>query len=458
MTDIDAPGASEQGPGRRRRVPDTLPSGYRDVADPAGSETRADQVPSEGRYQDPFQDPSGHPGETYYEDVQPQAGYDDAPGYDGRSGYDGGEGVTRGPAHRAHSQGSRRREAPRRRRRHPVLLVLGILVVVVVVVVGGGLLWAEHQINPGGKPGAPVTVTIPQGSTTAQIGSALASAGVIHQATLFRLYVKFHNDGPLYPGVYQLRRNSSYQSAINALEAGPSVVSETLVIPEGFTIRQIASAVGALPRVGLSSAGFLAAAEGGSVRSPYEPAGVNNLEGLLFPATYQVRQGETEVDLLETMVEAFDQRAASLGLSAAAAKLHETPYQLVTVASIVEREAKLLEDRGPVASTIYNRLRIGMPLGADSTQTYFLRLTDPDVVPTAAQLDQPSPYNTRLLKGLPPTPIANSGLPSLEAAASPPSTTYLYFVEINPDGKLGFASTEAGFTQLQSECQAAGLC
>ena len=444
MTDIDAPGASEPGPPRRRRVPDTLPPGYRDAVEPAEAfnEPRAYDEP--GTY-----DHSG----TYGQQS------DASPEYDDGDEYDAGGSSAPGPAHRAHSQGSRRREVRRRRRRrHPVLLVLAILVVVAVIVVGGGLLWAESQINPGGKPGATVTVTIPQGSSTAQIGSTLASAGIIHQATLFRLYVKFHNDGPLYPGVYQLRKNSSYQTAINALEAGPTVVTETLVIPEGYTIREIAAAVGALPRVGLSAAGFLAAAEGGSVRSPYEPAGVSNLEGLLFPATYQVRQGETEVDLLETMVEAFDQRAESLGLSAAAAKLHETPYQLVTVASIVEREAKLLEDRGPVASTIYNRLQVGMPLGADSTQTYYLRLTDPGLEPTAAQLDQPSPYNTRLLKGLPPTPISNPGIPSLEAAASPPSTTYLYFVEINPDGKLGFASTEAGFVQLQAECRAAGLC
>ena len=179
---------------------------------------------------------------------------------------------------------------------------------------------------------------------------------------------------------------------------------------------------------------------------------MDNLEGLLFPATYQVQQGQNEVEILEQMVGAFNEQADAVGLVAAASSLHLTPYQVVTVASIVEHEAKLPADRGPVASVLYNRLRIGMPLGADSTQTYYLRLTQPDVVPTATQLDQPSPYNTRLHQGLPPTPIANPGLPSLQAAAAPPSTPDLYFVEINPDGKLGFASTAAGFTQLQAEC------
>ena len=194
------------------------------------------------------------------------------------------------------------------------------------------------------------------------------------------------------------------------------------------------------------------------MRSPYEPPGHNNLEGLLFQATYQVQQGDTEVDVLEQMIGAFDDHASTLGLTAAAARLHLTPYQVVTVASIVEREAKLVADRGPVASVIYNRLHAGMPLGADSTQTYYLRLTDPALNPTVTQLDQPSPYNTRLIKGLPPTPIANPGLASLQAATSPPHTSYLYFVEIKPDGQLGFASSAAGFAQLQGQCRAAKLC
>jgi UPF0755 protein len=135
-----------------------------------------------------------------------------------------------------------------------------------------------------------------------------------------------------------------------------------------------------------------------------------------------------------------------------------TPYQVITVASIVEREAKFDADRGDVASAIYNRLAKGMSLGADSTQTYYLRLTDPALVPTVAQLEEPSPYNTRLNVGLPPTPIANPGIPSLQAAIDPPATTYLYFVETNADGKLSFASDAAGFAQLQQECAAAKLC
>jgi UPF0755 protein len=339
-----------------------------------------------------------------------------------------------------------------------VLWTLLILATVAVLLAVGLFVWAQHQINPGGHRGPDVAVHIPAGSSTSQIGSILAKAGVIHEGTLFAWYVRLKGDGPLLAGNYSLPKNSSYQAAITALENGPKILTDRLLIPEGFTVRQIASAVGGLTGMHLSAAKFLAAAEGGEVRSPYEPAGVNNLEGLLFPATYQVRQGETEIDVLEQMVGAFDEHAAALGLSTAGTQLHLTPYQVVTVASIVEREAKLAADRGPVASTLYNRLRVGMPLGADSTQTYFLRLTHPSLVPSAGQLNQPSQYNTRLHPGLPPTPIANPGLASLEAAAHPPSTHYLYFVEVKPDGTLGFASTAAGFAQLQNQCQAANLC
>jgi UPF0755 protein len=352
----------------------------------------------------------------------------------------------------------RRGSADRTRWKHPVLAALAIAVVVIVVAIGGLLLWAQSQINPGGHRGPAVSVSIPAGSSTARVASVLSSHGVIHSATLFTWYVHLHSDGPFLPGVYQLPKNSSYQTAIDALQSGPKTVTDTLVIPEGFTIRDIAARVGALPGLGLSAQGFIQAANSGTVHSPYEPAGVNDLEGLLFPATYQVRQGETVVDVLSEMVAAFNTRAQELGLPAVAATRHETVYQLVTVASIVEKEAKLSTDRGPVASVLYNRLGAGTPLGADSTQTYFLRQTDPTLMPNAAQYNQPSPYNTRLKPGLPPTPIANPGIPSLQAAANPPSTTYLYFVEINPDGELGFASNSAGFAELQQKCQAAHLC
>ena len=218
-----------------------------------------------------------------------------------------------GPEHRRRRRGERDEDHPGRRK-HPVLLALLIVFALLLALAIGGVVWAEEQINPGGHHGPSVAVSIPKGASTSQIGSILSRAGVIHSGTLFALYVRIHGDGPLYPGSYSLPKNSSYKSAISALEAGPKLVTDRLVIPEGFTIRQIAAAVGALPQLHLSAQRFLAAATGGEVRSPYEPAGVNNLEGLLFPATYQVRQGESEIDVLEQMVGAFDDQATAMGL------------------------------------------------------------------------------------------------------------------------------------------------
>ena len=153
------------------------------------------------------------------------------------------------------------------------------------------------------------------------------------------------------------------------------------------------------------------------------------------------------------MVSAFDQTADSLGLTAAAARLGVTPYQVITVASIVEREAKLDEDRGPIASVIYNRLAKGDALQIDSTVMYGQHITDPHQINTKTV----SPYNTYLNKGLPPTPIASPGTPSLQAAANPPKTTYLYYVLIDPSGKQGFATTDKEFAALKAEAKAKGL-
>jgi UPF0755 protein len=340
-----------------------------------------------------------------------------------------------------------------------VLTGLALLLALLLVVGGIGLFWAERQINPGGHHGPDVTVVIPKGASKSDIAHILSRAGVIHDASLFSLYVGLKGTGILYPGTYRLPKNSSYQSAISALQNGPALITDTLVIPEGFTIRQMATAVAALPALHLSAQKFVSAATDGTVRSPYEPAGTNNLEGLLFPATYPVQQGETEIDIVQQMVEAFDQRAEAINLTAAATRLHETPYALVTVASIVEREAKLTSDRGPVASVIYNRLTAGMTLGDDSTEVYYLRLGNPTLVPTGAQIaDGPGPYNTRTHQGLPPTPIANPGLPSLQAAANPPTTGYLYFAVVKADGQLGFATTQAAFGAIEQQCQNINAC
>jgi UPF0755 protein len=338
------------------------------------------------------------------------------------------------------------------RRRYRGCLVAVVVVVVAALLLGGaGVVWAKRQIDPPGHPGQLISVVIPKGASTSRIASILAADHVIHSATVFRFYLRLKGTGSFEAGAYQFPTNDSYDNVISILQAGPVVPIERLVIPEGFTLRQIAARVGQLP--GLSAARFLAAAQSGQVRSRLEPAGSSNLEGLVQAATYSIQPGEDEVQLLQQMVDVFDQTTADAGVDTAAASLGITPYQVVIVASMVEREAKLEVDRGPIASVIYNRLKKGIPLGIDATLLYGLNKSSL----TETDLTTPNPYNTRLNTGLPPTPIASPGRPSLDAAVSPPKTDYLYYVLTDPSGKHSFTDNYADFLQLEAEAKKKGL-
>jgi len=328
---------------------------------------------------------------------------------------------------------------------------MGRLIAVGLLAGAVGIVWARYQVDPSGHQGAAVQVTIPKGASTSAIASLLGKQKVIHTPALFRYYVKLRGAGPLLPGTYTFHQNERYDDVIAALEKVPAVTVSRLTIPEGFTLTQIAAKVATLP--GRSAAKFLAAATSGQVRSRYEPAGTTSLEGLLFPATYQVTAGESDIALLSQMVTLFDETVSTLQIDQAAAKLGLTPYQVTVIASIVEREAKLDVDRPPMASAIYNRLRLGMALQIDATLMYGEQLTDPHKI----DLSTNTPYNSYKFKGLPPTPIAAAGVPSLEAAISPPTTTFIYWVLIDPSGKQAFASTPAEFAALSAQAKSKGL-
>jgi UPF0755 protein len=215
--------------------------------------------------------------------------------------------------------------------------------------------------------------------------------------------------------------------------------------------------VGQLP--GRSAAKFLELAKSGQIRSDYEPPDVNpaaGLEGLLFPDTYDFRRTDDESVILQRMVDRFDEVAASINLNQLAASRGVTPYQVVVVASIVEREAKVPEDRGMVAQVIYNRLKQGMFLQFDSTVVYALGNNITGVVSNKdTQVD--SPYNTYKNKGLPPTPIAAPGKASLLAALNPTTGPWLYFVVVDPSGKAAFATTFAEQTKNIQLAHSRGL-
>jgi cell division protein YceG involved in septum cleavage len=217
-----------------------------------------------------------------------------------------------------------------------------------------------------------------------------------------------------------------------------------IVIPEGETRPQIGEIADAKGMTG----SYVASSAQSTVLDPGRygaPADTPSLEGFLFPATYEVYAGSPAAELVGRQLEAFEERFGPK-LRAAARALGETPYQLLIVASMVEREAETERDRPLVAAVIYNRLRLGMELGIDATIRYALH--DYSQPLTEAQLHTQSPYNTRLHRGLPPTPISNPGMASIEAAAHPARASYLYYVAAaNGCGDLVFSDSYSEFLQ-----------
>jgi uncharacterized YceG family protein len=324
-----------------------------------------------------------------------------------------------------------------------VLVLLGVLALLVL-----GLREAEHRVFGGGSsPGAEVTVTIPRGASIGEIGTILAKAKVVDSASRFELEA-FGSSG-LQPGTYVLRVHDGYDRAITALEAGPPPrPTKKLVIPEGLAARDIAQLT---PKVGLSGADYEAA-----VKRAKPPEGflqgsekAATMEGFLFPATYDVQQPPTGDELVGQQLAAFTNNFDQVDLTKAKKK-NLTPYDVLKIASMIEREAVYPPDRRKIAAVIYNRLKAKMPLGIDATIQYAVGSWEPL---KASDLDIDSPFNSRKVRGLPPTPIAAPGLASLQAAADPANVDYLYYVAIpgDPQHKHFFTKSFDEFLQFQKD-------
>jgi UPF0755 protein len=323
------------------------------------------------------------------------------------------------------------------------------LVVLALVAVAAWFLVSLFQPFGGGGSGS-VTVTVPQGASVGEIGDILARKGVVSRSFFFELRARLGgHSGDLKPGLYKLKHDMSYSAALDALTKGvaPDVVQ--VVIPEGRSRREIAPLAKGL------KGSYLAA----TVRSPYlnprryGARHARNLEGFLFPASYQLKKGASARMLVKEQLQAFRQNFSKIGL-AYARKKNLTPYDVLTIASMVEREAELPRDRPLIASVIYNRLHDHIPLGIDSTLRYALNdWTKPLRV---SQLASPSPYNTRNHQGLPPGPIGNPGLASIQAAAHPAHSQFLFFV-VKPcgNGAHVFAKTNAEFERDSARYNAA---
>jgi UPF0755 protein len=298
-----------------------------------------------------------------------------------------------------------------------------------------------------------VSVDIPRRTGNTAIGDLLENKGVIGSSQAFQIYVGVTRAGPFNPGHYAMRENLGVRDAVGVLKSGPAKGPQfKLVLPPGLTLAEIADRVGMLQ--GHNRDTFLQVAQSGVVRSRYQPADVTSLEGLVYPDTYFVSKGETDQQILTRLVSAFDQRADEIGLSGPNAG-GLTPYQTVVAASLIEREAKLDEDRPLISAVIHNRLVAGKPLQIDATVCF--AKGGCNASPTAADLALDSPYNTYKIAGLPPTPISTVSVKSLQAAQNPASVPYLYYVLSDKNGKHKFATTQEEQDRNVEEARQKGL-
>jgi UPF0755 protein len=341
-------------------------------------------------------------------------------------------------------------------------VLVAIVVVGVVAVLGGrGLAnWAgrlgsppDVTAPPGIAADLPVDVEVSKGSSARQIGEQLAQAGVVDSSLAFEVAARSAGvEDRLQAGTYRLVTGMSPGDALDVLLAGPESNAYRVTIHEGLRMSEILDRLAeqtpytaqefeqALPGV-TSSLGF-----GGS--------DLEGWEGGLFPDTYEFASDATAKEILQRLASTLENRVASVDWT----PLEQLGYDVhdgLIIASMIEAEARLDEDRPLIASVIVNRLEIGMPLQIDATVLY--ALGERGVALTADDLATDSPYNTYQNVGLPPTPIDAPGLASLEAAANPATTDYLYYVLTSPDGGHSFAVTYEEFQAYKAQAKKDGV-
>jgi UPF0755 protein len=322
--------------------------------------------------------------------------------------------------------------------------LLGRLVIALVVLalLGGGVaLWARQRLATPyrGFEGQEVYVDLPAGTSVTGIADRLAAAGVLPDAWTFRLAARLTGaDRRLQAGEYRFAGSTSPNDVMARLVAG-DVFTRSVTFPEGLTIAEMGEVFG---RSGLGAASeFIAAASDALLARPFDDQ-ATSLEGYLFPDTYNLPRRAGAGGTVRAMVARFG-RAFDSELRAAATARRMTVRDVLTMASLIEKETARADERALVSGVYHNRLRIGMPLQCDPTVIYALMLAgrwNGNLRRVDLQMD--SPYNTYKVRGLPPGPIASPGRASMEAAIRPADVPYLYFVSRN-DGSHVFARTLA---------------
>ena len=321
------------------------------------------------------------------------------------------------------------------------LLYLGVFVLLVCVALGFVLFMVYQEVTAPGKPGEDIKVTIPARASGKEVAAFLAENGLVEHEAFFRVAFRLDRTRrPIKHGPYLLPKGLSPMELLHLLQEGPNRPwdpseipdARKVTVPEGLTIAQAAELFDA-PQAFIKAAGDAVLIERLGIEA-------QTLEGFLMPDTYFFDEKPSERDVVERMVAHFEEEYAAVveGIPGAAGR---DKLEVVTVASLVEEEARVDEERPKIAAVICNRLKKDMLLQMDATLQYALGKYGERILYEDKQVD--SPYNTYLYPGLPPGPISSPGVASLRAALQPAEVDYLYFVS-NADGKTHtFSSTSA---------------
>ena len=344
----------------------------------------------------------------------------------------------------SHSRGAGVKPAYRRRSSEPeakrsrVPLIIAIVVVAAVLVVAGvfvipkvyQLFIAKEEEEEAFEAGVKVTVVIPEDASGDTIASVLSEAHVIEDPSdYYAAVTQLGAENSLKPGTYEFITGEDPLEVVQQLVEGPNAEGTTVVVTEGLTVEQTAEVVE--ESLGIDAEEFIEQAKASNYVDDYpflEDAVNDSLEGFLYPKTYNFTEDPTADSVIRKMLDQYEEEVESLDFDSAIAELESrygvtmTKYDILIMASIVEREALTSDQRLNIASVFYNRLEIDMALQSDATMGY---VTGGEV--TSEDLKTESEYNTYLNKGLTPTPICSPSLESIEAAMDPAETDYLYF-------------------------------
>jgi UPF0755 protein len=328
------------------------------------------------------------------------------------------------------------------KKRRSCLAVIFLLLFLLVGAAAGGYFWLRSTLYAPVEHNAEDIITVKQGTSTQAILAQLANIGIVKNPRLLSLYLRATGtSGQLRSGDYKFKSPISPMEAIEKIQRG-EVVFESVTIPEGSDRFDIAKILAA--KTGKATeAEFLQLMNDTRLIRKIAPE-ARNLEGYLFPDTYNYNVSTSAKDLIELMVKRFED-VFTPEWQGRAKTLNDSVHKVMTIASVIEEEARVGEDRPKISSVIHNRLKIGMPLACDPTFIYAAKLAgDYDGNPNQPRHRQRrSPYNTYIFPGLPPGPIASPGRAAIEAALYPDTTNYLYFVANGIDGRHIFSKTPA---------------